>query len=220
VILKIAHRGASGYVLENTLSSFKKALKLKVDMIELDVHLSKDNHLIVMHDPTLDRTTFGKGRIKDMTLAELKKIKCKNKESILTLEEVIRLINGNCSLLIELKGKGTGIAVANIIKKIKNQKNIIVCSFSKKELSEFHKISPKIQISVLKRLPINYLNFAKKIDAYSINLHHAFVSKGIVDSMHTNGFKVFVWTVNNKSAIERMKKLGVDGIISNYPDRI
>lgn len=104
-MLRIAHRGASGYAPENTLAAFKKALEFDIDVIELDVHLTKDNHLVVIHDKTVNRTTDGKGKVADKTLAELQKLDAGNGEKIPTLQEVLDLVNRKALVSIEIKGK-------------------------------------------------------------------------------------------------------------------
>jgi len=106
MVLKIGHRGASGHEPENTMISFNRAIELGADMVELDVHLSKDNQLIVIHDETLDRTTTGQGKIKGKTLAEIKKLRTKKKnQPIPTLPEVINELKGKVKMNVEIKDR-------------------------------------------------------------------------------------------------------------------
>ena len=114
-ILKIGHRGADGYKPENTLISFQKAIDLNVDGIELDVHLSLDGELMVIHDETIDRTTNGKGYVNKMTLQELKGFRINNNQEIPKLKEVFDLVNHQCFINIELKGIGTAKPVVDLI---------------------------------------------------------------------------------------------------------
>ena len=115
--LKIGHRGAMGYVVENTLESIQKALDFGVHGVEIDVHLCASGELVVFHDFTLERMTNGTGAISKYTLSELKQLKIGHKFQIPTLEEVLELINKECLLNIELKGQQTAFETCRIIEK-------------------------------------------------------------------------------------------------------
>ncbi len=116
-MLKIGHRGAMGYAPENTLGSFAKALELGVDGIELDVHVCKSGEVVVIHDERVDRTTNGKGQVKEMTLKELKELDAGKGERIPTLEEVLDFVDRRAFIDIELKAEGIGNSVADIVRK-------------------------------------------------------------------------------------------------------
>jgi glycerophosphoryl diester phosphodiesterase len=223
MIIKIGHRGAKGYLPENTISSFKKALELNVDQIELDVHLCKSGEIIVMHDFTLNRTTNGKGYVKNKNIDEIKQLNAGLGEKIPLLEEVLDLVNKKVKVNIELKGKNTAIFVSKIIEKyVKkgwNYNHFIVSSFDHYQLKIIHKLNSKIKIGLLYNLfPINSIKLAKKLNAYSINVDYRFVTKYFINKAHLNGLKVFVYTVDDPKIIHKMKLLKVDGIFSNYPD--
>ena len=219
-ILKIGHRGANGYEPENTLVSFEKAIDLKVDGIELDVHLSLNNELVVIHDETIDRTTNGKGFVNQFTSSELKN------NGIPTLNEVLELVNQNCFINIELKGKETAKLVAEVVEFYTSNKNwnyndFLVSSFDWKMLKEVHLLNPKIRIGVLTEESIKVaLAFAKKINAFSIHPEYRLLSKEDVALLQENGFKVYPWTVNSIEDIQKIKSFNVNGIISDYPDKI
>ena len=117
-MLIIAHRGASGYEPENTLRSFRKAIGLKSDAIELDVQLTKDNKLVVIHDETVNRTTNGKGKVKDLTLRELRKLDAGKGEKVPTLEEVFNLVKRKVKIHVELKGNNIAKPVNDLIKNL------------------------------------------------------------------------------------------------------
>lgn len=217
---KIGHRGASGYEPENTLIAFEKAIELNVDGIELDVHLSSDEELIVIHDETIDRTTDGKGFVNKFTASELKKI------GIPTLKEVLNLVNRNCFVNIELKGIGAAKPVADIIEfyilnENYNYNDFLVSSFDWKMLKEVHLLNPKIRIGILTEESIEEaLALAKKAKAFSIHPYYRLLTKENVALMQKNGFEVYPWTVNSIEAIQKMKSFKVNGIISDFPDRI
>jgi glycerophosphoryl diester phosphodiesterase len=223
---KIGHRGASGYEPENTLISFEKAIDFNADGIELDVHLSSDGELIVIHDETIDRTFNGKGAVNEFTLQELKKFYSRKNQEIPTLIEVFDLVHRRCFINIELKGIGTAKPVYDLINHYISDKkweinDFIVSSFDWNMLEEFHILNPKIRIGVLTEESIEAaLAFAKKVKAFSIHPDYVLLSKENVALMQENGFVVFPWTVNTEDAIQKVKSYNVNGIISNFPDRI
>jgi len=225
-MLRIGHRGACGYAPENTLASFKKALELSVDYVELDVSLSRDGYLVVIHDDKVDRTTNGTGLVIEKTLKELKQLDAGNGEKIPTLQEVLDLIDKKAKVNIELKGEKTARAAAQIIEKYAQTKgwsynDFLVSSFNHQELHAFKTLKPQVKIGALiVGIPLNYARFGKDLKAYAINISMEFINKRFVDAAHTHGLKVLVFTVNDKDDIERMKNLKVDGIFSNFPDRI
>ncbi len=219
-MLKIGHRGAKGYVAENTLASFKKALDLGVEGIELDVHLSSDGEIMVIHDETIDRTSAAKGFVKDCTAFEL------NKLGITTLEAVLELINQKCLVNIEIKDKNATEKVVSLIEKyvLKNNWNyhqFQISSFIWESLEQISKLNSSILLGVLTENKIeNALAFAKKINAHSINPYFKLLNSENVTAIHRNGFKIYTWTVNTPEDLIFVKSLNVDGIISDFPDRI
>jgi glycerophosphoryl diester phosphodiesterase len=225
-ILKIGHRGAKGHKPENTLISFEKAIDFNVDGIELDVHLSLDGKLIVIHDETIDRTTNGKGFVNQLLLQELKSFRIENKYEIPTLTEVLDLVNERCFINIELKGIGTAKSVVDLVEryildKKWNYTDFLVSSFDWKMLEEVQLLNPKIRIGVLTEESVEEaLAFAKKTKAFSIHPDYVLLSKENVALMQENGFEVYPWTVNSKEDIQKIKSFNVNGIISDFPDRI
>ncbi len=225
-MIKIGHRGAMGYEPENTLRSFKKALQLKVDMVELDVYVCKTGEVVVIHDSRVDRTTNGKGYVAEKTFQELRKLDVGKGEKIPTLKEVLDLINKKVKVNIELKGPGTAKPVFKIIETYVKEKgwsynHFLVSSFNHYELREFNKLNPKVKIGALiVGIPLGFSKFRETVNAYSVNPSVEFINKHFVQEVHKNGMKVLVWVVNHPEDIKRMKKLGVDGIFSNFPDRL
>lgn len=219
-ILKIGHRGAKGSEPENTLIAFQKAIDMNVDGIELDVHLSSDGEIIVIHDDTIDRTTNGKGFAKNFTSSQLKQFE------IPTLSEVLDLVDRRCFLNIEIKGIGAEKPVVDLITHYISEKNwkyndFLVSAFDWKMLEEVRLLNPNIRIGVLTEESIEEaLAFAKKIKAYSIHPNYALLSKENVALMQENGFEVYTWTVNLTEDIQKIKSYNVNGIISDFPDRI
>lgn len=219
-ILKICHRGAKGYVAENTLASFQKAIDLGADGIELDVHLSLDGKVIVIHDETVDRTTSGKGFVKDYSATELKAL------GIPTLISVFELVNQKCFINVELKAYETANKVAELIEHYVAEKgwkydDFIVSSFDWNALKQVRFQNDNIRIGVLTNTDIGLaLAFAKFIKAYSIHPYYHLLTTKNVANMQTKNFKVYPWTINEPEDIIFVKSLNVDGIITDFPDRV
>lgn len=225
-ILKIGHRGAMGHEPENTLRSFKKALALNVDAIELDVYVCKTGELVVIHDDKIDRTTNGTGYTEDKTFTELRQLDAGKGELIPTLEEVLDLVDKRVIVNIELKGRNTAVATYQIIDKyIKNhgwnELDFMVSSFDHPELNKFKHLCPQIPIgALLEGIPLTYAECAVQLNAQSINLSIDFVNQEFVNDAHDKGLKVYVYTVNDSDDIAKIKNLNVDGIFGNFPERL
>ncbi|WP_316635182.1 glycerophosphodiester phosphodiesterase family protein [uncultured Flavobacterium sp.] len=225
-MLKIAHRGANGYEPENTLKAFQKALDLKADGIELDVHLSTDGHIIVIHDETIDRTTNGKGPVNTFSLSELKSFLIEGKHQIPTLNEVFDLVDKKCLINVELKGLGTAGKVVALIEEYISEKNwnynhFIVSSFDWNLLQETSNLNSKIQIGVLTETDLeSALAFAELIKAHAIHPDYQLLNSENVKQIQEQGFHVLPWTVDDEKDIQRIKSYKVNGIISDFPDKL
>lgn len=226
MILRIGHRGAAGYKPENTLASFQKALELKVDMIELDVRVCKTGELIVMHSKKVNKTTDGKGHIRDMTLSEIKVLDAGEGEKVPTLNEVLNLIHHRTKVNIEIKTKEAFGLVAKIIENYVSSfdwkyDDFLVSSFDYIGLKLFHKNNQNILIGALIQYsPKNIFKFAKEINAHSINIKPRYAKKEFIKKAHKKGFKIFVFIANKPRKIKKLKERCVDGIFSDFPDRI
>ena len=237
----IAHRGASGLAPENTIAAINKALEYNVDRIEIDVHQTKDNKIVVMHDHTLDRTTNGSGEIKQFTYNDLIKLdagswfapKFKN-EKIPLLDDVLKIVNGKSELIIEIKlgSKYYPNIERNIIDVIRKNNALdwcIIHSFDTQILEKIHRIEPNIRlqkilfgklsfIPIIISNKIEYYDFDKYPFITEYNINYNFANKRIIDKLHKLGKKVNVWTVNNENKINKLINLKIDGIITNYPN--
>ncbi|MDR5589216.1 glycerophosphodiester phosphodiesterase [Christiangramia sp. SM2212] len=224
--LKIGHRGAKAHVAENTLESIQKALEIGVDMIEIDVHKCASGELWVIHDFTLDRTTNGSGEIAKRTAEELKKLRIEGQFKIPLLTEVLELIEGKCLINIELKGLNTAPPVCKLVKeKIASSKweyaDFIISSFQKNELFEVRKNDQEIPIAVLSKASVpEAIELGKRLKASAIHPSLGIITRDNTKLSQENGFKINVWTVNEREDMQRMIDFGVDGIISDYPDRL
>ena len=225
-MLKIGHRGARGHEPENTLIGFQKAIDLHVDRIELDVHLSTDGEIMVIHDETLERTTNGEGRVNQFSLPQLKRLKAEKSQAIPTLTEVLDLIDQKCDVNIELKSFETAEKVVLLIEKYISEKKwrydqFVVSSFDWNALKQVHLLNAKIPIGVLTETDIDLaLAFAKFIQAKSIHPYFHLLTAEKTKQLQAEGFLVFPWTVNEIEDIKKIKNYNVDGIISDFPDRL
>jgi len=224
MVLRIGHRGAAGYEPENTLRSFRKAIELKADMVELDVHVCKSGEVVVIHDDTVNRTTNRTGKVHELTLSELQRFDAGKSERIPTLVEVMSLIDGAAGINIELKGTGTAEPVHRITEEFMEKgwkkSDFMVSSFNLEELSAFESLSD-IRIG---QLYVHYnesiLEKAEQLNAFSLNPYYKGITMDFVKDAHDSDLRVFPWTVNDPMDIVEMKALNVDGIISDYPDRV
>ena len=225
-LLKIGHRGAKGYFAENTLESIQKALNFGVDAIEIDVHRCKTGELVVIHDFTLDRTTNGSGEVAKKSLSEIKGLNVEDEFGIPLLTEVLDFIEGKCTINIELKGLNTATATAKIIKKYIAEKNwtykdFIVSSFQKNELFQMRKLDKNVALGILSKASVTEaIELGKILKASAIHPSLGIITRDNVKASHKAGFNVNVWTVNEPEDIQRMREFGVDGIISDFPDRL
>ena len=225
-MLKIGHRGAKGSEPENTLISFQKALDMQVDGIELDVHLCSDGEIIVIHDETVDRTTNGTGLVHALSFRELKALSINEKHQVSTLREVFELVNQNCFINIELKTYETADKVVELIEEYVLEKNwnyshFLISSFDWNALQQVRFLSDEIQLGVLTEADLDLaLAFAKFIKAKSIHPHFHLLNKENVLKIQEKGIQVFPWTVNEVEDIAKIKGYNVNGIISDFPNRI
>jgi len=222
MVLRIGHRGAAGHAPENTLGSFRKAIDLGCYMTELDVHICGSGELVVIHDETVDRTTNGSGLVSELNLNQIKLLDAGSGESIPTLRQVLGLLKGRIQLNIELKGLGTAKPVYELVESTGwRGENLLITSFTWGLLKEYRRKDSEARIGPLTHLNLNEaMKFAEEIDVYCINPYHKLLTNDYVEKAHRKGFKVNPWTVNNPKDIMNLINLGVDGVISDYPDRI
>lgn len=223
----IGHRGARGYSAENTLISIQKAIEMGVDGIEIDIFRCATGELIVFHDKSVEKLTDGFGYIEQMSLDEIKKLNVLGQGKIPTLKEVLNMIDGKVFLNIELKGTNTSFLTHQLLNSYFKNSNwksekIFISSFNWDELRAFYQLNKELKIGVLidKDDPLKAIPIAKELNAYSINPEYILLTKLNVKKIKAENFKVFTWTVNEIIDINKMKKIGVDAIITDYPDRV
>ena len=223
-LLCIGHRGAMGHAPENTLASIRKALELGVPCLEIDVYFV-DGQLVVFHDHRLERTTNGTGYLLEQEFNHLRSLDAGDGEKIPTLKEVFDVIQLRAGVNIELKGPGTAGPVVEFISKMRDvgwhDDLILISSFNHRELVQIRQMDPRIKLgAMMVGLPLDGAAFAVSLGAYSVHLSFDFIDRKFINDAHSRGFRVFVFTVNYPEDIKKMRDLGVDGIFTNYPERI
>ncbi|NNK19062.1 MAG: glycerophosphodiester phosphodiesterase [Maribacter sp.] len=224
--LIIGHRGAMGHETENTMASIQKALELKVDMIEIDVFRIKTGEVAVFHDQYVDRLANGGGNIEEYNFFDLRKLILDGNHRIPILQDVLKLIDNKVRLNIELKGANTADVVNHIVSYYVKERgwsldNFLISSFKWEELRELRGLNQDIPIAILtEKNPLNAIDIAKELNAEAINPNFNKLDLAVTTKIKEAGFKVYTWTVNEPSDIELVKSYAVDGIITNYPERV
>ncbi|MGH7789827.1 MAG: glycerophosphodiester phosphodiesterase [Candidatus Binatia bacterium] len=232
--LKIAHRGAAGTRPELTRPAFERALELGVDMIELDVQLTCDRQLVVLHDRELGRTVCGSGAVRERTLAELCALPAGDwfdppyaDAPVLSLDDVLRLTEGRAALNVEIKSPApdwaaTATALIELLERHRRVASTILSSFDLGALHAVRAASGAARVGVLWHdadlAPL--WPAAEALAAGSVHLQWGLADAAAVAAAHARRLAVIVWTVNDPAAIAHLAGLGVDGIISDFPERL
>lgn len=234
----IAHRGSSGKAPENTTAAFRLACKERADAIELDVHLSKDGHAVVIHDGYLGRTTDGSGPVRNYTLQQLKKFNAASRwkqkysfEAIPTLDEVLKEFGFVIGINIEIKGERRDVMQQKLlsrcialVRKYKLHSTVMISSFSSKTIEETGKLDPRIIRGLLYdplfrplRSPAAY---AKSLGVQYLIMSRKRLLKRTISAIHLQGMMMGEYAVNSKSHAIRSLKYGIDAIYTDYPSEI
>jgi glycerophosphoryl diester phosphodiesterase len=231
---KIAHRGASGLYPENTRLAFSKAIEAGADMIELDCQLSKDGHVVVFHDEQLRRTAGASGTLRSKTLGQLKELDIGRwrrasfkGERILTLEEALEVFAGKVDLCLEIKNypgslPGIELKILFILSHYDYLDHSIVSSFDYHSLARIRELAPDISIGLLLGAAVkeDALEAARRLAATSLHIQKSVATREYLSRAWEEGLDVFVWTVNEAREIEAFVSMGVQGVISDFPDRL
>jgi glycerophosphoryl diester phosphodiesterase len=217
-MLRIGHRGARAHEPENTLRSFKKALEIGVNAVELDVRKTKDNQVVVIHDSDVKKTTNGKGLVNELTLKEIKEFSTVKGEKIPTLKEVLDFLGKKAKILIELKETGVEEKVLSLVRENGLQKNVIIVSFIEDALRKIRELDKEVETGLIYVKHKNPIKAALELKANYLISSYKFTHTSNVQKAHENGLKVIVWTINEPEEIAEYVKKGVDGIASDKPD--
>ncbi|MCY7578636.1 glycerophosphodiester phosphodiesterase [Bacillus altitudinis] len=228
----IAHRGSSSAAPENTIVAFDVAVEQGVDYIELDVQMTMDQHVVVIHDDTVDRTTNGNGLVKSYTLDQLKKLDAGSwfdqqytNERIPTLQEILERYSQRIGILIEIKHPkrqiGIEKAVARIINRFAYSRHIIIQSFDVHALQRIKAFAPSLRTALIIKPDVFKLT-KRKLTTYSsfancLNMKKTMINRWWIDRIHTFGMDVFIWTVKDQKTADRIKKYPIDGVVTDNP---
>jgi glycerophosphoryl diester phosphodiesterase len=213
----MGHRGAAALEPENTLLSISRAMEIGVDAVEIDVRLSKDNEIVVIHDSTVDRTTNGTGPVSSYLLTDIQKLDAGKGEKIPTLQEVVDLIDSKVRLVIELKEEGTEGLIVELIERNRLEDNAYVISFWHSLVWTVKELSSRIKTGVLLvGCPVDAC-VASQASADALVMSYTFVNREFVHIAHKQGLKVFIWNIDQPHIIKDYADMGVDGIGSNDP---
>jgi len=231
--LLIGHRGYPARYPENTLASFKGAMEAGCDMIELDVTLTKDRKVVVIHDDTLDRTTSGKGPVKNHALSDIRTLDAGSwfnprfaAQRVPELSEVMELTAGRCMLNIEIKESAFEVEfpadaiehqVAELVKTSRATDRVIISSFDQRILQRIAAMVAPPAIAYISDHGADkiVLEMLLKMRAFSWHPRFKVLTRNQVDMLHAAGFRVFPWTINTRAEAEKVLALGVDGLICN-----
>jgi len=225
----IAHRGASAYEPENTLRAFQRAIEMGATMLELDVHLSRDGELVVIHDPNLARTTNGSGFVSALSLAEIQRFDAGRGEHVPTLAEVIDLVRGRAQVYIELKGQQTPAAVVDTLRRTAFVEDAIAGSFFPWLPQKVKFLEPAIRTSVLiasRDREAGFIDWALAVEADYVHpcwerastTPHELLTPELVAAIRRHGLGIVVWHEERPEELRELVKLDVDGICTNTPD--
>ncbi|WHF27991.1 glycerophosphodiester phosphodiesterase family protein [Bacillus altitudinis] len=228
----IAHRGSSSAAPENTIAAFDVAVEQGADYIELDVQMTMDQHVVVIHDDTVDRTTNGNGLVKSYTLDQLKKLDAGSwfdqqytNERIPTLQEILERYSQRIGILIEIKHPkrqiGIENAVARIINRFAYSRHIIIQSFDVHALQRIKTFAPSLRTALIIK-PDAFKLTKRKLTTYSsfancLNMKKTMINRWWIDRIHTFGMDVFIWTVKDQKTADRIKKYPIDGVVTDNP---
>ena len=233
IMLIVGHRGVSGYYPENTQASIEAAARLGLKWIEVDIQLTKDNHLVIAHDASIDRCSNGHGTISELTLKQLKQYNfgswfdhCRfSSEKILTIEELFQIAQ-HLSLSINLELKVFQKASEQLCNRLEKSlslssfpiNNLIFSSFDHQALLNLRQKLPNAKLGALcERLDDKTKALIGNISAYSCHLHHLSVTNNDIDYLHDKGVQAWAYTVNKPEQIERLGS--IDAIFTDFPDR-
>lgn len=224
--MRVGHRGSAGHAPENTLRSFENAIALGCDAVECDVRLTRDRVPVVIHDATVNSTTGGNGEIRGMTLANLRTFRIGD-QRIPTLAEVLACVKGRMRIILEFKEKRITRDVLRVVEQAGMLGDTVFSSFAHEDLWTIRVKNRRARIGlifsrltrVFFRVPF-IIGKAKVLGAREVHVDHHIVSEELVRRAHDARIRVFAWTVNDPTDIEKLKQMGIDGIMSDYPERI
>lgn len=215
----VGHRGAAGLVPENTLKGFRLAIELGVNLVECDVHLTRDGQLVVIHDDRVDRTTDGKGPVRDFSFAEIRRLDAGEGERVPTLGEVLDVIRGRVGLLLELKGEGTEEEALRTVDAAGLLDQVTFTCFQLERIERVRRLNARAATGAIFSNPgADACARARAAGAAGVGIHHTRLSRELVDQARGLGLAVRGWNPDTADEMRQAMATGVDGISTNRPD--
>jgi len=215
----IGHRGARGIEPENTMGSYRKAIELKVDYIECDVHKTKDGKIVLIHDHTVDRTTNGKGLVSDFSFDEIRKLDAGKGEKIPTLQELLDLARGKVKLHIELKDETATEDTVRILEKNDMIQQVFLTCGNTSTLKKVRELNTSISLEhIFGQPPENAIELALSVGAKRVSCHISHLTKEFVQKAHQNGIQVIAWPPNTLEEAKKAIECNIDLICTDRPD--
>lgn len=222
-MLIIGHRGAAGLAPENTMASFRAGFQADADMLECDVRLTRDNKLVVFHDPRLVRTHHHHDAISSLTYAELQALT--TERPVPLVEDLLDEFFGNILLNIELKSRGSGEQLVTLLKKkyIKKSSdwdNFIISSFKGTELLRIRRMEKRANLALLHgQNPFIFVAYQRFVKLTAVGFHRLYLNPFALEIAKRAGLFIYVYTVDRPAALNRLESQGVCGVVTNFPDK-
>ena len=221
MLLRIGHRGAGGHAPENTLAAIERGIALHAHLVEFDVRATSDGQLVLLHDATLDRTTNGHGPIANQFWSNVKQLTGGDGRPLPILADALRATSGRTGVMIEIKAEGIAKQICRTVQEVQLSGPVIYASFLHDELLAIRRENHQPQtMALIEAVPINRTAFATDAQATHVGVAFETLTPSFLKSLHDHSLQVFVYTVNEPADIKTAKTMGVDGIISDYPDRL
>lgn len=229
--LRIAHRGASGHAPENTLAAFRKAIEIGVDGVEMDIRLSADGEVVVLHDASLERTTNAVGDVARMTFAEIREADAGSGERVPTLTEALEVIPTDVLAFVEIKALAVTEHAVRIVQEMDRLDQVVIISFNPAALRMLRKLDPRLPMGLLQggsaskytdasTVGIELLHRAQATGTSTVSVDWKLLNPQVVRDIRRRGGSLWTWTINDLDDIRRVADMGVQAITSDYPDRL
>lgn len=221
MLLRIGHRGAGGHAPENTLAAIERGIALHAHLVEFDVRATSDGQLVLLHDATLDRTTNGHGPIANQFWSNVKQLTGGDGRPLPILADTLRATSGRTGVMIEIKAEGIAKQICRTVQEVQLSGPVIYASFLHDELLAIRRENHQAQtMALIEAVPINRTAFATDAQATHVGVAFETLTPSFLKSLHDHSLQVFVYTVNEPADIKTAKAMGVDGIISDYPEHL
>lgn len=221
MIFRIGHRGARGHAPENTLAAIECAIALHAHLVEFDVQTTRDGQLVLLHDATLDRTTNGHGPVAEHLWSDVQRLTAGNGQPVPLLADALWAASARIGVMIEIKAEGTARQICRTVHDVQFSGPVVYASYLHHELLDVRRMEPQAQtLALIEAMPVNRTAFATEAQVTHVGVAFDVLTPSFLAALHDRSLRVFVYTVNELADIQRAKAMGVDGIVSDYPERL